>query len=521
MDSLNYIGLLTGLVLTVLLITGLTFGFRQMKVRYSPAWAVCCAALLGTLMAFSGGGRIIVALMLFGVPLLGGVIYLIGKSDSRKQTAVFVAVVLFASGILFLTFQGHETAALSEAQVRQRTRMMDNVMEKQAAVARQLRDEYARQRRELFNRQLTESETAGGNDDQSSSIVSQTETLKSSVGVAWYPEVDEQFDADVHPSMSAAGHMLGRKLAGLMEHSSEAESDPPIIQISASSTIIHDDSQEALNELATVIRSRFPEAQVLVDHLTPSKSVTLLDPQAVSIRLNMTVAQTTTPAPWDASKIERTIDLVAELRGQTDKVSTSVRMIDKPWVQEFDEFVNSNRGDGILITGRSGRLALKRTEAWNAAIDDAVSMLTPMTAEVLKARKTVFVRNPSEEEIADRLRKELLAGQLIEDSFLQQLAHPMGNLWREAVLVRVDYPWLEKVFSDYFHQRQKEELSRLSLAAALILLAVGVVILHAFLNWITRGYHQKSVGALSIMLALAGVLTLIVTAMSLGLPGSA
>ena len=91
----------------------------------------------------------------------------------------------------------------------------------------------------------------------------------------------------------------------------------------------------------------------------------------------------------------------------------------------------------------------------------------------------------------------------------------MGNFWREAVLVQVEYCWLERVFSNYLRQREKEQRDRLSLGAALALLIVGVIVVHGFLNWITKGYHRKSVGMLSGLLAVGGLLVVLLIAVKL------
>lgn len=513
----NWVGVFGSLFASALLIAGLTFGLRLMKVPYAPAWAIAGVAILGAIFSGAAGGESLALLLLFGVPLLGAAMYLIAQTTSAKQVGIATAVCVFVFGFLILlksSRSGYEEARLTQKRMEAQQSMNDILIKAQAIKVRDLREDYDRQRRELFDSKSSLPQAGDGSSDDSSSE-DHFKTLKSSSGVAWYPEVDDRFDADSHPSMSAAGRALGRKLVGLIDHSTEAEQGPPIIQIHASQTRMHDEFENALNELATVMRSQYPEAQVLVDHLSTGNSVSRLDPQAVSIQLRMTVVRARTPASWPPSDSEMIANILAELDTGPNKVSTSVRMIDKPWVDDFDEFVNSSRGNGIVLDGRSGRLAMTQMEARGAALDDAVSMLTPLAVEVLKAQKQLLVRTPDEAEIAARLKKELLAGQLVVDSFSQQLGHPMGNVWREAVLVRVDYPWLERVFSTYLLQRQKVQRDRLSLGAALLLLTVGIVVIHGALNWITKGYHRKSVGMLSALFGIVGVLAVVIVGLRL------
>ena len=510
--SINYAAIIGSLVTVTLLIAGLTYGLRLMKVSNTPAWWVGCFAILGAASLGMRGGVSEMLILLFGVPLLGAAIYLIVKLSLAKQAGIVAAIGLCVVGFLFLLNSGYETRILSEQRAYQSARMREGLMAEQAAIVRKLRAAYDRQRRELFDSRASPSQTEADPKSDSSSD-EQLLTLKSSSGVAWYPEVDERFDVDVQPSMAAAGKSLGRTLIRLIDRSAEEEPEPPIIHVYASRTRQRGGYVDALNGIASVMRKHYPEAQVLVDHVPSASSVTRLDRRAISIRLSVSVADLRSRAPWDQSKSELLSDVFAELDIESKKVSTSVRVIDKPWVHDFDQFLNSSRGNGIVVDGRSGRLTTTQAEARDAAIEDAVSMLTPIATEVLKAQKQLLVRAPDEIEIAERLKQELLAGQLIVDSFSQQLSQPMGNLWREAVLVRVDYSWLEQVFSSYLQQRQEEQRDRLSLGAALALLVIGIIVLHGGLNWITKGYHRKSVGMLSALIAVVSVLAVLIVAL--------
>ncbi|MFT4554767.1 MAG: Ca2+/Na+ antiporter [Planctomycetaceae bacterium] len=517
MFSINYAGIIGSLIAAVLLIVGLVFGFRLMKVSHAPAWAIGCVAILGAIFLGRGGGVSEIMLLVgVGTPLLGAAVYLAVnvRLSSPKQVRTVAAVVIFAFVFLVLLKSGFNLGLETQEQALQR-RTNESLMDEQAARFRLLREDYDRQRREIFDAGITRSssgdESASESASGSSSGEDQLQTLKSSSGVAWYPEVDERFGADIQPSMAATGQALGKKLIPLIKSVRRDERDPPVIDISATRTGPREDLRQVMTELATVMRGRYPEATVMVDRTTY-----VGEPNTLYIRLTMSVVQMLAPAPWDKAKSELLADVTAEVGGTNfNKASVSVRFVDKPWIHDFDQFVSSNRDSGLLVDGRSGRLATSRAEAHDAAIDDAVSLLTPIATEVLKAQKHLLIRTPDEEDIAARLKQELLAGQLVDDTFSQQLTHPMGNLWREAVLVRVDYPWLERVFSNYLRQRQDEQRGRLSLGAALTLLVIGIVVLHGLLNWITKGYHRKSVGMLSALFAVVGVLGVVIVALRL------
>ena len=513
MFYLNWIGIFGSLIAAALLIAGLTFGFRLMKVSYAPAWAVACVAMLGAFFAGTGGAEVVLLLLLFGVPLLGASAYLIAKLTSTKQVGVAAALGVFVCGFLFLLRSGthFELDNREHAHTTQQTH--GTLMNDQAARVRALREDIDRQQRNLFDSQVSKSLSNDNSAAGSSPKDDLAEALKSHSGVAWYPEVEERFRADIHPSMRAAGRALGRNLLPLIGDVTFEEVDPPfinIVQIHGSN--FRKDAVKALDGLTEVMQNRFPNSKFFLGQGIPPNGVPAFDQNSIAIRLLGAEIESTNK-PRQGEKF----DLTAELSGHGDngagqKVTASVTVVDKLWADDLGQYMASNPSVGSFVAGRSGRLATNHSEARNAAIDDAVSMLTPIAIGVLKSQDQLLIRQPPENKIAERLKRELLAGQLIVDSFSQQLDHSVGSVWRAAVLVEVDYPWLERVFSTYLRQRQKEQRDRLSLGAALALLAAGIVVLHAGLNWITKGYHQKSVSMLSGVLAVVGVLMVLLIA---------
>ncbi len=515
MFYLNWVGIFGSLFAAALLIAGLIFGLRLMKVSHAPAWTVACVAVLGAIFAGRGGGETVVLLLLFGVPLIGAAVYLAVKLTSPKQVGIAAAVGLFVVIFLFLLRSNSQFELENREHVRATEQMHDALMNEQAVRVRALREDIDRRQRDLFDSQVSKSRPKDVTAAGPSPSDEQVETLKSSSGVAWYPEVDERFDTDIQPSMEATGRALGQKLVPLVKHVTSQGTDPELIRIHGPG--LHESALRAFDDLASVMRRRYPDAQVLVEKVSLPQPATGISGSQISIRVENSNLEYKTRN--GKSEIEST-HFTAYMRGWVSTgVTVSVTMVDKSWVHDFDEFVSSDRNGGLLVDGRSGRLATSRSDAHDAAIDDAVSLLTPVATEVLKAQKHLLIRAPDEEDIAARLKQELLAGQLIVDTFSQQLAHPMGNLWREAVLVRVDYPWLERVFSTYLQQRQKVQRDRLSLGAALTLLAIGIIVLHALLNWITKGYHRKSVGVLSALFAICGVALVVIIALKLGFGG--
>jgi len=84
--------------------------------------------------------------------------------------------------------------------------------------------------------------------------------------------------------------------------------------------------------------------------------------------------------------------------------------------------------------------------------------------------------------------------------------------------VEVDYPWRTRAFSIYFQQYQKNQQyqkkkkhDRLSIDAALTLLATETVVLHGGLSWSTKSCDRMSDGILSGALAITGTQMVLLT----------
>jgi hypothetical protein len=159
MFYLNRVGIFGSLFVTVLLIVGLTFGLRLMKVSYTPAWAVAGVAILGAFFAGMGGGEVALLLLLFGIPFLGAGSYLIAKSSAARTALPVVGVVLVV-GILasVLIYSDVEQATLTQVRMNAEQSMNDVLMKAQAAKMRDLREDYDRQRRELFDSRVGQSQ---------------------------------------------------------------------------------------------------------------------------------------------------------------------------------------------------------------------------------------------------------------------------------------------------------------------------------------------------------------------------
>ena len=159
-------------------------------------------------------------------------------------------------------------------------------MNDQAARVRALREDIDRQQRNLFDSQVSKSLSNDNSAAGSSPKDDLAEALKSHSGVAWYPEVEERFRADIHPSMRAAGRALGRKLLPLIGDVTFEEVDPPfinIVQIHGSN--FRKDAVKALDGLTEVMQNRFPNSKFFLGQGIHPNGVPAFDQNSIAIRL--------------------------------------------------------------------------------------------------------------------------------------------------------------------------------------------------------------------------------------------
>lgn len=507
--------LLMFLIGAAVVIPALLIGVKQLQKSEQARWIAGGLLVLMAAFTVASGGTVVLGLIvLIVVPALAWLIHMLMVSTKTRNVTMMVALVAGGGFLIALTLMKVRN---EEMQTAISYELQENILQEQAVMLRLQRVQEEQQRRELFDSQYNASRAApadsGSNEStDAASLNNGIHVLANGPGVAWFPEVDERFEAELQPSMSSAAQAIGRKLIPLIEHVTEQKVDPPVIQIHVGPTLrLERDARRALDALADVIRKQYPDAKVLAELLSPGNSITELDPNAISILLDMSVVQRLNEAAWDKSRNELMADFKAEVKGKRSSANVSLRMVEKPWVSDMDWYRSTRNNRGMMIDGRSRNLATSSEEAADAALEDAVVLLTPVAMKLLESLGEPLIRTPSAGEVADQLRWKMTNGNLIADRFSQRLVHPQGNFWREAILVNADFYNMYEVVNGWIQQRQQEERQHLSLGFTLILLLIGVVLLHSIMNWLTKGYHRTRISLMSGLLFGSGLLaTLIV-----------
>lgn len=179
-------------------------------------------------------------------------------------------------------------------------------------------------------------------------------------------------------------------------------------------------------------------------------------------------------SPWSGSI---TGDLHCAAITSSGHAETSVKYVDKPWVEEFSTFASNY--PSRFVAGYSTSLGSSESEARQEALHDAADKLRRYNLTDLAMLENVAC-----------------------DQFVQRLSRPYGDVWRVAMLY--DVPSL--VMKDANAHATKVEV-RQSHRRLLVLLFFQTIVICGVLNMVTYGYYrmQISVGWVVVVLGLLAV----------------
>ena len=333
---------------------------------------------------------------------------------------------------------------------------------------------------------------------------------------AWQPTVDKTFEADVYPSPRAAAKALARKLAPLLSQVTPDDQTPSIIQLSGRD-LLQSDPGLIVADVAEVLRQEIESAQVLIESATPTSSIERVDPDAVSIRIDLPDRTTRHGTSWDPSFQELAGAIRAQLRGAgAGQLSCDVRFIDKPWVHDYATFI-STRPNGQWLKAESLQLAGSQHEAEQSAIAAAAELLSQTAWDAVRQEtRPHAVMVQSRQQIAAALRPALRRGEFIVDRFAQRLSKSYGDFWREAILLDASPAKLQAFARQHAGAvRLEHAVLRTSLwgrGFSIAGLVLFICVVYGVLNLATKGYYAWSLRLTLLVIAAAGVVLVLFTA---------
>ncbi len=152
----------------------------------------------------------------------------------------------------------------------------------------------------------------------------------------------------------------------------------------------------------------------------------------------------------------------------------------KKWADDLQGFAQSNPGQWIV--GHCEQPCLSEAEAIKVATDDAVRAAYP------KVREDLGISLTDANWLRRRIAKDIEAGQLQADSFVEKFERPYGTLWTDSILLDLSPKALDPLVQ---HYREEIAARRAHFGIAIVIsfaVTAGAWIVCLILNVLTRGY---------------------------------
>ncbi len=205
------------------------------------------------------------------------------------------------------------------------------------------------------------------------------------------------------------------------------------------------------------------------------------------------------PASWsresetklNSGRIEATVS------GNNKQTTISTNFIEKPWVENFADFVNRNPKEKWVLA-RSQQSCTSQAEAEQQAISNACDKITNLLSQIHGQRSAIGVgRTVTAADIRN--------GHFIADRFAQSFVGTAGRIWRQAILINASQDKLTELARQKMIMRQSWRASFIRELFSIVGIIILICVVYLFLNAATKGYYTWSLRIAAVVLVLAGI----------------
>jgi hypothetical protein len=316
----------------------------------------------------------------------------------------------------------------------------------------------------------------------------------------------ETFRPDVYPCKITAAEGAARRVVDALNGSKDFAED------GATLVLVNDAlCAEATASMANVFREQFPSARLV---LRGSR-----EPGASDAGNLITVrpaaeeqARTVTDSGMKRTRFTGTLTLTVTGGGVDRAFST--RFQDKCWAADFKTFLSQNPKTRYVL-GQTREFASSEAEALAEARQAAAKEIWDPLRDELNDRNRGRAGsiNVTESFVRRQVESMLKQGKCVEDTFVQRLDGPNGQVWRASILVSLSPTNTDAMV------KQVGQAARATVAAqsarrveqakgwgsVAAFLAV-IVLLYLLVNSLTKGYFVWRLRAASLLLCIVGIL---------------
>ena len=303
----------------------------------------------------------------------------------------------------------------------------------------------------------------------------------------WKDDIAKQFQVDNYPSIRSAARGLADKVSDAL---------PGILpqqQESVEVKVLGNVERTILDQVARLLHNHFHLTDIkvvkndrlssFIDRIDKKESIAV-------VKVNITAVGSFSiggPVPFSAK--HSTLQITAT--APNGRIRESIGFLDKPWVDDFADYINRNPKGHWLLALSQGPGATEQ-EAQRQAMTNACGQVARLLQERGQLNRSV---SPG----------DIRRGGFIEDRFVQKLQGLSGPIWREAMLINGTPEKLEKLARKIANVTARQRKSRGTTILSLLGMLAVISGVYLFLNAATRGYYTWSIRIMLIILTGAGV----------------
>ena len=317
----------------------------------------------------------------------------------------------------------------------------------------------------------------------------------------------EKFRPDVYPCKITAAEGAARRVVDALNGSMDfTEAGATIVVVNQGLC------EQATSAVAQVFREHFGKAAIVEG--APRAPASASSDRVVTVRPAATEKRESATGK-DGQKRERiTGTLTLAVSGGGVDRSFTTKFEDKCWAADFKSFA-SQHPKGRFVLAESPKLASSEADALASAFQAAAkSVWEPLKDEMNdrngNRRDKVTV---TEGFVRKQVESMLRQGKCVEDTFVQRLEGPSGEVWRASVLVNLSPASLDQMVK---HVGQAARATVAAQQARRVEQAQGwgsvaaflavIVLLYALVNSLTKGYFVWRLRAAALLLTIVGIL---------------
>ncbi len=300
----------------------------------------------------------------------------------------------------------------------------------------------------------------------------------------WSEGIEDQFEADVYPSRVSAVRSVSKRIGEQFRHVMIDSQQPDSIVVLQTSR-----NSEFVEILRDSILKQYPEMRCRIDiDMTPVQQ------NEVGILLEKTRTHSV-HLPQGNDIVSGTFGVT--ISNQSRKTMITVDFVEKPWVENFSDFMNV-QPDKQYIVAKSSESCLAPGEADQQAMEDACVQVSRMLNDYPRPiRHGVNYVSGQKANPAD-----IQESDMVIDKFVQSFDGSAGKIWRQAILLDVSPEKLNQLADKIAGITRVRREHRLSTIGSIAGLFVLITIVYIFLNAATKGYYAWSLRIVGVVLAL-------------------